>query len=72
MGKNQHWFTYPHLVIARIPSGSRLSPVITWKFDISLLQPYYTTISHELITGISLFERRDYVYIIQKRCWYVC
>src|SRR5579859_2100454 len=45
MGKNQHWFTYPHLVTARIPSGSRLSPVITWKFDCLLLHHYYTTIS---------------------------
>src|SRR5712691_9843476 len=44
MGKNQRWFTYPHLVITRIPSGLRLSPVITWKFDISIVQLYYTTL----------------------------
>lgn len=45
MGKNQRWFKYPHLVIARIPSGPRLSPVITWNFNCSLLHSYYTTVS---------------------------
>ena len=47
MGKNQRWFTYPRLVIARIPSGLRLSPVITWKFAISIVQLYYTTLMAE-------------------------